>query len=326
MRNWYKSAQQPQNIGVLLYSQFSNHCLANIIEPLRAANTLARKELYRWHFLTRDGKPVASSSNLPILPDMPLSHSPGGDFLFILTSYDFQTHATPNNARALRAAASRFDALVGMDTGSWLLAAAGLLKAQNATIHRHELTLFEESFPDIDVHQDRFVMSSKRITCGGAMAAFELVLELIGQTHGQALRLEVADLFMLGEQQTARDASRSPSGSLKVDSAVEIMRNHIEAPLRLPEIARQCGISQRKMETLFHQHLGTTPRSVYKRLRLLAARRYVEASNYSVIEIALRCGYIDGAAMTRAFVAEFGITPRSIRKNIKMTLPASRTS
>jgi len=36
----------------------------------------------------------------------------------------------------------------------------------------------------------------------------------------------------------------------------------------------------------------------------------------SVAEIAVRCGYQDASAMTRAFRAEFGTTPRALRRGL----------
>jgi AraC family carnitine catabolism transcriptional activator len=40
----------PELVVPLLFPGFSNLCLANAVEPLRAANTLARRPLYRWRF------------------------------------------------------------------------------------------------------------------------------------------------------------------------------------------------------------------------------------------------------------------------------------
>ena len=59
--------------------------------------------------------------------------------------------------------------------------------------------------------------------------------------------------------------------------------------------------------------LGATPQAVYRRLRLIQARKLVLETVLSVSEIALRCGYDDPSALTRAFKAEFGTTPRSLR-------------
>ena len=285
------------------------HCLANAVEPLRAANTLLGRQVYHWQFLTLDGKPVTSSSGLPVTPDTALGQA-RGDMLCLMPSYGTRKLATTATARTLRSAASRFDILAGMDMGSWLLAAADLLTGHRATIHWEEFEAFSEAFPDLQTEKKRLIMDGNRWSCGGAMTAFDLVSRMIGQDHGEALRLEVAALFMQGEAEGA--AELRPKSQL-VAAAVALMRDQLEDRVTIAALAASLGSSQRELEGLFKRQLGASPRTVYRRLRLVAARRYVEQTRLSVAEIAVRCGYDDPSAMTRAFTAEFGETPRNLR-------------
>lgn len=315
MRNWIKSADDAQDVAVLLFPRFSNHCLANSVEPLRAANELMMRDFYRWSFVTLDGAAVVSSSGLPVLPNCRLRDHPGGAFLFVLSSYDVRDIASAVTSRALKAAAGRFRTVVGMDTGAWLMAHAGLLGGRAATIHWDELTGFAETFVDVKAVDDRFVAEDRRFTCGGAMAAFDLVLELIRQTHGEALRLEVSAFFMhLSTHAPAEQIFRRETSSM-VEQSVAIMLSTVEIPLSIGEIARQAKTTQRALTRAFQVELGAPPATVYKRLRLATARRYAQQSNHSVAEIALRCGYKNPAAMTRAFVEQYGKPPSHFRQS-----------
>ena len=303
----------PRSVGVLLFPAFSNHCLANAVEPLRGANMLSRRALYDWSFLSPDGAGVASSSGLTVQPEGRLSDHPGGDYLLVMPSYDFERQATPALLRALRAAAGRFRTVVGLDTGSWLMAAAGLLDGRRATIHWDELENLAERFPDTEVTEDRFVLDGDRITCGGTTTTFELMLHLIGQHHGAMLRLEVAALFMHGEADPRADPlMRLPRDRL-VQAAVSIMRRNIETPLPVGQIAERLNLSQRGLEAHFARATGMSPRAVYTALRLRQARLLAERTTLSVAEIATRCGYSDASAMTRAFRREFGHPPSAFR-------------
>jgi transcriptional regulator GlxA family with amidase domain len=311
---WSPHNKPTQTIEVLLFEQFSNYCLANAIEPLRAANTLSGRTLYKWEFTTIDGGPVQSSSGLPVSPAKKLRDTAGGDYLFVMPSYGIRTHATLKTTRALRAAEPRFRHIAGFDTGSWLMACAGLLNGRCATIHWDELTAFEETFPQVKVTTDRVARDGRYLTCGGVTTAFDLVLDLIRQTNGEALYLEVASLFFHTDEAPTPLRSAMRGGQHLVDRATALMRQNLEVPLFMPDIAQQLCVSQRRLEQIFKTQFGATPRTVYKRLRLLAARRYVENADYPVAEIALRCGYQNAAAMTRAFVAEFAVTPSSLRR------------
>ncbi len=311
MRVWTKSPAAPQQIGVLLFDGFSNHCLANTVEPLRAANMLSGGDLYRWTFLSLGDGPVTSSSGLQVAPHDTLQNA-SGDMLMVMPSYGFQAHSGWHTLSGLRSAASRFETLAGLDTGSWLLALAGLLDGHRATIHWEELTGFTERFPDVDAVRERFMIDRNRITCSGAMAAFDLVLHLIGQAQGQALALEVAQLFM------TRDSARSHTGgagatSGYVNKALALMHEHLETPLPISEIARRVGRSHKALSQRMQSELGAGPAQVYRRLRLNLARKLVSETDLSIAEIALRAGYEDPSALTRAFKSEFGIAPRNLR-------------
>ncbi|MDA4844092.1 GlxA family transcriptional regulator [Hoeflea poritis] len=302
-------------MGILLFEQFSNYCLANTVEPLRAANDVARRKLYDWHFLTLDGEAVNASSGLSVAPDASLREGAGGEILFLLPSYGFRTLAKPASLAALRSAAQRYGTLAGLDTGSWLLAAAGLLDGRPATIHWEELEGFSESFPEVEARRERFVIDGDRITCSGAMATYDLMSELLGRHHGEALRLEVSWLLMQGSA-SAGDAPIAAARSPAVQRAMRTMQEHVEEPLPMKKVARRVGLTQRALEQRFRSELGAAPRTVYRRIRLLAARKLVDETRLPVSEIALRCGYENPSAMTRAFAAEFGLTPRDIRNAV----------
>lgn len=311
MQDWIKSPAAPQQIGVLLFDGFSNHCLANTVEPLRAANTLSGQSLYDWRFLSLTEGPVTSSSGLQVAPHGVLQTS-GGDMLMVMPSYGFRAYGGWQTQAGLRSAAQRFETLVGLDTGSWLLARAGLLDGHRATIHWEELVGFTERFPEVQAVRERYVIDGNRITCSGAMAAFDLVLHLIGRDQGQALALEVSQMFM------TRDSARSHSGgagatSSSVNATLALMQEHLETPLPVSEIARRVGQSQKTLSVRMQAELGAGPAQVYRRLRLNLARKLVSETDLSIREIALRAGYDDPSALTRAFRAEFGTTPRALR-------------
>lgn len=302
----------PQTVGVLLHDQFSMHCLANAIEPLRAANDLARRPLYSWRFLTHGGGIVTSSSGLGVSGDKSRDAGPG-DLLLVVSSYGYEDHATPARLAGLRTVARRYDTVIGMDTGSWLMAAAGLLEGCRATIHWDELSRMAERFPEIDVVADRFVRDGPMMTCGGATTTFDLILELIGQRHGPALRLEVAALFMHGERRHPADRLPRRSGSRLVDAAAALMRRHTEEPLTVPDIAGQLGVTQSRLSSAFRKVLGLTAAAAYRQIRMGEARRLLENTDLAVSEVAGRCGYEDSAAFARAYRETHGISPRQTR-------------
>lgn len=320
MQNWTEIVQSPPKsaapieIAIMLFPDFSNLCLANAVEPLRAVNRIAGRACYRWRYLGLDAQEVTSSSGLTVRLDGALSRSEGGDYLFVMPSYEVRRHDTPACRRMLRAARGRFARLAGLDTGSWLLASAGLLDGCRATIHREEQVALAERFPEVDVSAARVVDDGDILSCGGALTTFELVLGLIERHQGALTRLEIAALFLDGA--TDRPGPAAPRPGQTAEAAMAVMLRHIETPLPLREIAARIGLSQKRLEQRCRARYGIAPQELYIAVRLRAARRLVETTALSVSEIALRCGYADPSALTRAFRRAFGQTPRSLRSAV----------
>ncbi len=58
-------AKLPQQIAFLLVPNFSMIAFTSAVEPMRLANRVSGKELYRWHLFSPDGKPVAGQQRHP---------------------------------------------------------------------------------------------------------------------------------------------------------------------------------------------------------------------------------------------------------------------
>ena len=301
-----------KEISILLFEKFSNHCLANILEPFRAANTLSNDALYRWQFYTLDGESVSSSSGLPILPDGAFDPSQRIDDLFVVSSYDHLSLSSSKCRNVLRAARTNTKRIVGLDTGAWLMAAAGLLDGQKATIHWDIFDSFSEQFLSVETAKERFVVGKNVITCAGALAAFDLALRLIGEEHGEALRLDVGALFMQAAQ-SAQGNNQHGAPQSAVFRAMQLMQENLETPLSNREIAQRTGLGVKTLERRFLAEIGDPPGRIYKKTRLQAARNLVENTRLPISEISIRVGYENAAALSRAFRQLFNVTPQQLR-------------
>ena len=117
----------PQRIGFLMLPGFSMIGLSAMIDPLRWANTLAKEPLYEWQMLSLRGRPVRSSNDISLMADKAVETVEGIDTLVVCAGFLPQTHFDNKLASALRRLAAVGVDLGGQDTGSYLLAAAGLV-------------------------------------------------------------------------------------------------------------------------------------------------------------------------------------------------------
>lgn len=317
MPKWTKSPIKPITVSIVLFDRFSNLCLANCLEPMRAANALAGQKIYDWQFLSPDGAPVHSSSGLPVMAQGSPTDLGALDRLFVVASYDHLHHDTRANRQMLRNAARKSTTVIGLDSGPWLMAAAGLLDGRRATVHWDLLDGFTETFHRVDVERLRVIRDGNRITCAGALSAMDMTLDMIREDLGEAMRLDIEAMFIrhdppIQPDRTSQMPQPTPHGPL-VARAMQLMRETVDAPLTLPQLAHVLAVQPRTLDRRFRGSLGTSPGQVYRHIRLSAARQMVEGSRLPVSEIALRTGYDSAAALTRAFRARFGVAPSGLR-------------
>jgi len=316
----FTPASEALEIDFLVLPDVSLLSLAAAIEPLRAANRVAGRTLYKRRLLSPDGRAVQTSGGLPVQVEAPFSPEEVRECLVVVAAFNVTAHARPPLLAALRRAARRGVVMGGVESGSWVLAMAGLLNGRRATTHWEDLEEFAARFPEIDVRPDRYVIDGARFTTGGASPALDMMLHLIRTRQGGALALDVASIFIYDELRAAGDPQpvvsfgRLGGSEPRVATAIRVMEERIERPLAIPLLARRAGIGARTLETLFSRTVGTSPRRYYAALRLNAARRLVLETRKSVTEIAAQTGFTSASAFARSFRAHFGESPREARR------------
>ena len=123
-----------------------------------------------------------------------------------------------------------------------------------------------------------------------------------------------------------RRVASGGSHTARISDAARFIRRHFAEPLRVPELARQAGMS----ETTFHQHFrnvcGTTPLQYQKRMRLMEAQRLMTAKGEPVSSAALAVGYESPTQFSREFSRLFGMSPRSYRQAVSPAVLSSHST
>ncbi|AXC48832.1 helix-turn-helix domain-containing protein [Paracoccus suum] len=304
-------------VGFLLFDGFSNMVLSCLLEPLRAVRDQTGHDI-SWQVLTPDERPVRSSSGLQIAPDGPAAT--GYDMLILVAGYGYADHA--RHARHVRRLARAAAIVVGADTGAWIIAAAGLLSGQRATLHWSLLADFAEAFPEVQVAPDKHVTQGRIWSCGSASAALDLMLVFIGERFGQANAFLAANMFLHDASLTPdQPRARLPgSGSARLRQIVALMSSQIEAAPPLERIAAEAGVSLGKLDRMFRFEVGMAPGRYFQMLRLARARDMAASTDLNLREIALRCGYSGAPALSKAHRQAFGQPLRQAGKSRSISL------
>jgi len=295
-------------VAVFLCESFSNIVLACLLEPLRVARDSHQLDV-KWAFLTCDDQPVTSSSGMRIAPDTPLFERGHCDLALVVGGDAFREDAENDKVRRGVRALRDCHLIIGADTGAWLMARCGLLNGRSATLHWQLHEEFEETFPAVNLSGDRFVRDGRYWTCGSAATALDLILHFIDASFGPAIAFDVSAMFLheyaKDKDSKAALASLSGRSSARLGKILTLMRETIEAPLSLEQIAKRSNIPKRTISRLFTEELGVSPSRYYTMLRLTRARDLAAHTDMSRQDIALRCGFATTSGLRKALRKKF---------------------
>ncbi|HEY8983930.1 MAG TPA: AraC family transcriptional regulator [Streptomyces sp.] len=124
-------------------------------------------------------------------------------------------------------------------------------------------------------------------------------------------RLLVGGL-LLAQPHTYTDALHSPQPPAyprTVRRAVDLIEAHPETPFTVGDLARTAGVSARRLQEGFREHLGVTPMTYVRNVRLDRARTDLLAGAGPVTEVAGRWGFTHLSRFSAAYRSRFGEAP-----------------
>jgi len=310
----------PLKVGFLLIPNFSMLAFASAIEPLRAANRMSGDTLFSWIVASPDGMQSRASNHVKTEVDGDSTILADCHIVFVCAGLDVKAQSDKSILNMLRRL-DRQGAVIGaICTGTYLMAAAGLLDDRRCTIHWENIDGLAEEFPLLEITNELFEIDDTRITCSGGTASLDMILYMIGQIHGQTLAAQVSDQFIHdrirdpSDRQRMELRSRLGVSHSKLLAVVDYMEQGLEEPLSQTELAQKANLSTRQLERLFRKYLSTTPTRYYLNLRLARARHLLRQTSMSILSIALACGFVSASHFSKCYREVYGRTPRAERQ------------
>ncbi len=150
---------------------------------------------------------------------------------------------------------------------------------------------------------------------------------LLEMAHAQGLRraillLELLDLLSTSSHLTElssegfRMEAQSPVSD-RIGTVCTHIESHLDAPLRVPDLARGIGLSESALGRLFRKCTNGTVTQYVNRLRIAHACRLLAETDKTVAEIMLACGYASPAHFQRQFQRYQHRTPLAYRRSVR---------
>ena len=205
-------------------------------------------------------------------------------------------------------------------SGTYVLAAAGLLDGKSATTHWSRSADFARKYPKVHLDPDRiFVRDGKLWSSAGITAGIDLALALIAEDLGERIARQTAQQLVV--------YYRRPGGQSQFSALLEMeradgrfaellhhLRSNLTKRLSVTDLAHFSCMSARHFARLFRAEIGVNPAKAVERLRIEAARAALESGAQSVQLIARSCGFGSAERMRRGFLRVLGSSPSALKR------------
>ncbi|MBM4791385.1 helix-turn-helix domain-containing protein [Streptomyces sioyaensis] len=242
------------------------------------------------------------------------------------------TQAPPPAALdALRRAHEEGARIVGLCTGAFVLAAAGLLDGRPATTHWMYAPTLAKRYPSVHVDpRELFVDDGDVLTSAGTAAGIDLCLHIVRTDHGADAANALARRLVVPPRRTASDMGhqryldRSLPEEIGADPLAEVVAwalEHLHEQFDVETLAARAYMSRRTFDRRFRSLTGSAPLQWLITQRVLQAQRLLETSDYSVDEVAGRCGFRSPVALRGHFRRQLGASPAAYRAAYRARRP-----
>lgn len=233
----------------------------------------------------------------------------------------------------VRDAVAREAWVLSVCSGSFVLAAAGVLDGRRATTHWMYADTMARMYPAIEVDPDvLYVQDGRIITSAGTAAGIDACLHLLRQEVGAEVTNKIARRMVVPPQRDGGQAQFIDNPLPQVESlslapVSDWMLDNLHLELTVEQLASKAHMSPRTFARRFKADFGATPAAWLGRQRLMHAQRLLEQTDLGLDRIAYESGFGSAAVLRQNFARALGTTPTRYRArftcHMKMDAEAS---
>lgn len=315
-------------VGFILARSFTLTAFAMFIDTLRLASDESDRSgriHADWEVLSHTRHLVTSSCGIQVSPTSLFVDPMEFDYIVVVGGRLAGGQAVDDETlRYLRDAASKGARLIGICTGTFILAEAGLMAAHETCVSWLHYVDFRERFPDLHVRADTiYNLDTTRGSCAGGSSAADLAAELVRRHIGDAAERNALEVLQIDKVRNAewiqpRRPLTIEAHDPRLRAALILMEQNIENTLSVSRLAAALGVSRRQLERLFLKEVNSSPALVYLRVRLERAKQLLRKVDTPLIEVAIGAGFENASHFARVFRRAYG-QPPSVWRRLEFT-------
>lgn len=114
-----------------------------------------------------------------------------------------------------------------------------------------------------------------------------------------------------------KEKAASLARNTRMKKIMQYIDDHYKEKILLSDIAEQTQLNLYYLSHFFKEAFGTSFQNHITKLRCEHARQLLLLTDYSLLDISLRCGFSDSKYFNKGFLAQYGCTPKEYRNNFR---------
>ncbi len=222
-------------------------------------------------------------------------------------------------AGVVRRAVERGAWVLTVCSGSFVVAAAGVLNGRRATTHWRYADTMAEMYPEIEVDPNvLYVQDGRIITSAGTAAGLDACLHLLRIELGAEMTNTIARRMVVPPQRDGGQAQfiKKPlpeSTSLSLAPVTEWIVENLTLDLSVDQLAARAHVPPRAVARRVKADYGTTPAAWLARQRIIHAQRLLEQTELGLDAVAFESGFGSAAVLRQNFTRMLGLSPTAYR-------------
>lgn len=203
--------------------------------------------------------------------------------------------------------------------GSFMLAATGLLDGKECSSHWASANEFRAMFPEVDLIDGRIITEEQGLySSGGATSYWNLLLHIVEKYTDRELTIRIAKLFALEIDRKTQSPFVMFNGQKRhedepIKKAQEFIECNLTERISVDDLASKFAIGRRHFDRRFKKATNNTPAEYIQRVKIEAAKKWLENSHKNVNEVMYEVGYNDTKSFRTVFKKITGLSPIDYR-------------
>ncbi|UJH66540.1 GlxA family transcriptional regulator [Allomuricauda sp. SCSIO 65647] len=210
--------------------------------------------------------------------------------------------------------------LASLCKGAFLLAETGLVNGKSCATHWTAHETFKRKYPNVNLIPEKIICEDNGIySSGGAYSILNFTLYLIERYFGRETAIwcsKVSEIAFdrLSQSEFIIFSGQKDHSDEPIKQAQLHIENNYQDRLVVDEIAQMVHLNARSFLRRFKKATSNTPLEYIQRVKVEAAKKRLESSTKTILEIMYDIGYNDEKAFRSTFRKYSGLSPKEYQR------------